>query len=56
MLSFLVLGIKPKALHMLGKHSTDELYPHPTFFDIAYFDILPPNSMPDTYYATKIIC
>jgi hypothetical protein len=26
-----VLGTEPKAMHMLGKHSTTELHPQPTF-------------------------
>lgn len=28
-LTFVVLGIKPRALHTLARHSTPELYPSP---------------------------
>jgi hypothetical protein len=34
---FAVLEIKPRALHMLGKHSTTESHPQPTFL---FFDDL----------------
>jgi hypothetical protein len=36
-LFFAVLGIEPKALYTLGKHSTTELYTHPWVFETGSY-------------------